>query len=307
MAHVPVLLHEAVAALNIKADGYYIDGTFGRGGHAKAILKHLDVRGRLLIIDKDTAAIAVADKEFNTDTRVVIQHGSYAQMETLVKQQEWLGKVNGILLDLGVSSAQLDSAERGFSFLKDGPLDMRMDTTQGQTAAEWINSATETEIADVLYHFGEEKFSRRMAKAIVKARELQPILTTARLADIVAKAHPAWQRDKHPATRAFQAIRIFINSELDDLKSCLQQVLTLLAVGGRLVIISFHSLEDRLVKRFIQEKSRGDEWPIDLPIQQQRIKASLRPIGKALRANEEEKKINYRARSAVMRVAEKIA
>jgi 16S rRNA (cytosine1402-N4)-methyltransferase len=305
--HQSVLLKEAVAALVTRADGFYIDGTFGRGGHSRAILQQLSQDGRLLVVDKDPEAIKVAAALQAEDTRVAIHHGSFADVAAVMAQRFSGQAVAGVLLDLGVSSPQLDDAERGFSFMKDGPLDMRMDTTRGQSAAEWLGTASEEEIADVLYLYGEERHSRRMARAIVKARSEAPITRTLQLAEIVKAANPAWERHKHPATRAFQGIRIFINAELQDLQLALESVLELLEVGGRMVIISFHSLEDRIVKQFMQKQVRGDDFPPGLPVRQEQLRPRLKLVGKALKVGAEEVGDNIRARSAVLRVAEKVA
>jgi len=306
-AHDTVLLKPAVDALVKDDAGFYVDGTFGRGGHSRAILQRLSPAGRLLAIDKDPEAITAALNEFQSDPRFAIEQGSFANLAGFTEQCGVKGKVTGVLLDLGVSSPQLDEAQRGFSFIQDGPLDMRMNPDAGISAAGWLASASEQEIADVIYRYGEERFSRRMARAIVNERKLQPITTTLRLADIVKQANPAWEKHKHPATRAFQAIRIHINKELDDLQACLQQMLDVLAVGGRMVIISFHSLEDRLVKQFIAEQVKGDDYPMGVPVQYAALNPRLKKIGKAIKADAEEIEVNPRARSAVMRIAEKIA
>lgn len=305
--HQPVLLHEVMAGLAIQSDGIYIDATFGRGGHSKAILDHLGVDGRLIAIDKDPTAVKFAEQNFVHDPRFKIVQGSFNQLSEIVAAEKLSGAVTGILLDLGVSSPQLDDPERGFSFLQDGPLDMRMDTSRGMTAAEWLATAKEAEIADVMYEFGEERFSRRMAHAIVQERAIEPIVTTARLAAIISKANPAWEKTKHPATRAFQGIRIFINQELADLEVCLAQALDVLAVGGRLVVLSFHSLEDRLVKQFIRRHSRGEELPAKLPIAFAEMqKPRLKNLGRAIRAKDSELAVNPRSRSATLRIAEKL-
>ena len=306
-AHRPVLLSEAVAALNIIKDGIYVDGTFGRGGHASAVLTQLGPGGRLLAMDKDPEAVRVARRNFADDDRFAIEQGSFALLRYLAADRGWLGKVNGVLLDLGVSSPQLDDAQRGFSFQHDGPLDMRMDNSAGQTAAHWLARASAGEIAEVLKHYGEERYAKRIARAIVEARQQAPIQTTAQLAQIVAAANPAWEQDKHPATRSFQAIRIFINRELDDLQTCLQAVYEVLAPGGRLAIISFHSLEDRMVKDFIRGQQRRDDIPMGLPVTHDQIKPRMRAVGKAIHASAAEVAVNVRARSAVLRVAEKVA
>jgi 16S rRNA (cytosine1402-N4)-methyltransferase len=305
MEHKAVLLDESLAALSIQPAGIYVDGTFGRGGHSGAILQQLGPEGRLLAVDKDPEAIASA-QQFSTDKRFSITRGSFAMLSEVVAEAGLTGKLDGLLLDLGVSSPQLDDAERGFSFSQDGPLDMRMDPEAGQSAAAWLARAEADDIAKVLKEYGEERFAKRIARAIVAAREEQAITTTARLADIVSKANPAWERGKHPATRSFQGIRIYINRELDDLLDCLDQVLPLLAVGGRLVVISFHSLEDRIVKRFIRNLVRGEQFPVGVPVTYDQIKPHLKMIGKATRSGQQELAENIRARSATLRVAEKL-
>jgi 16S rRNA (cytosine1402-N4)-methyltransferase len=305
--HQPVLLQETLEALAIKPDGVYIDATFGRGGHSKAILERLGSAGRLIAIDKDPAAIAFAKDYFKQEQRFAIHHGSFNRLQEIAEQENVVNKIDGVLLDLGVSSPQLDDAQRGFSFLHDGPLDMRMDITQGTTAAEWLMYAKEKEIADVLWQYGEERFSRRMARAIVAERIIAPIETTARLSDIVREANPRWEKTKHPATRAFQAIRIFINQELSDLSVVLEQAVAVLAVNGRLAVISFHSLEDRIVKRFIRTNSRellGNDFE-RLTAQRMGLKPKLKTIGKKIKAGESELAVNPRSRSAILRVAEK--
>lgn len=305
--HETVLLHPAVDALVTDRAGFYVDGTFGRGGHSRRILEELEQNGRLLATDHDPEAIRVGRELMQQDARFEIRQCSFSDIDTVVSELGFVGRVSGILLDLGVSSPQLDDAERGFSFTHDGPLDMRMNPEQGQSAAEWIASAAEEDIANVIYEFGEERYSRRIAKAIVRERALQPITRTLQLAEIVKQANPAWEKHKHPATRAFQAIRIFINRELHALEQLLGKAVDLLAPGGRLVIISFHSLEDRLVKQFIQRLSKGDDFPRDLPVMMSAIKPALVKIGKAIKASAEEVEQNPRARSAVMRIAEKPA
>ncbi|MCJ8340504.1 MAG: 16S rRNA (cytosine(1402)-N(4))-methyltransferase RsmH [Pseudomonadales bacterium] len=306
--HVTVLLQEAVDALVTDASGAYVDGTFGRGGHSSKILASLAGDGKLLAIDKDLEAIDFAQQRFATDNRFSISHGSFARIEEFTEQQQLHGKVTGILLDLGVSSPQLDDPQRGFSFQYDGPLDMRMDTTCGESAAQWIARATEKEIADVIFTYGEDKFGRRMARAIVAEREKNPIETTAHLAQVVKDANPAWEKGKHPATRAFQAIRIQVNQELSDLEKCLDGALEALEVGGRLVVISFHSLEDRIVKRFIRRHVKGDDHlPQGIPYTNDMLRCRLKDISKKVKASSGEVNQNPRARSAVMRVSEKIA
>lgn len=306
MAHDTVLLCEAVDALLTDEDGVYIDGTFGRGGHSRELLSRLGEGGRLLAIDKDPEAIAVGRQLQSVDARFRIEQGSFAEIGRIARDQGVLPAA-GVLLDLGVSSPQLDQAERGFSFLRDGPLDMRMNPEVGESAAQWLADAGVDEIARVLKDFGEERFARRIAKAIVAERAIRPIETTLQLAAVVADAHPSWEKGKHPATRAFQAIRIHINNELGDLRAFLDQVLDVLEVGGRLVVISFHSLEDRMVKRFIKHHVRGDDLPPNLPVTADQLNCRLKQVGRAIRAGADEVEGNVRARSAIMRVAEKIA
>lgn len=304
--HITVLLQEAVEALVTDTSGFYVDGTFGRGGHSGLILQTLATSGRLLGIDKDLAAIATARARFGSDNRFEIAHGSFAQLGEFVTVRGLEGKVAGILLDLGVSSPQLDESERGFSFMQDGPLDMRMDQTRGQSAAEWVNTASEEDIAWVLKEFGEERFAKRMARAIVTERQKTPFTRTKHLAEVVKEANPAWEKGKHPATRAFQAIRIQVNNELGDLEAVLEQALDVLAPGGRLVVISFHSLEDRVVKRFIRRQEQGDPVPKGLPVREDQLNKRMRSLGKAIKASDNEVNANVRSRSAIMRVAEKL-
>jgi 16S rRNA (cytosine1402-N4)-methyltransferase len=305
--HQTVLLDEAITALVARPDGCYVDGTFGRGGHTQAILSRLSDSGAVMAIDKDPAAQDCAEQTFGDDSRFEFVRGSFAELAELVAERGLQGKVDGVLLDLGVSSPQLDDAERGFSFLRDGPLDMRMNPDADISAAEWLAVADEADIARVIKEYGEERFARRMARAIVDARELSAITRTGQLAEILAAANPAWEKGKHPATRAFQAIRIFINRELEDLERVLEGVLDVLAVGGRLVVISFHSLEDRMVKRFIREQVRGKPVPRGLPVLEKDIQRRMRSVGKAVKPGAAEVAVNPRARSAVMRVAEKVA
>lgn len=271
------------------------------------ILQQLSAEGRLLVIDKDPAAIASAREVLGSDPRTYIYSGSYADIGEILANTGWQRPVDGILLDLGVSSPQLDDPGRGFSFRHSGPLDMRMDPSRGESAAAWLGHASEQEISKVLKDYGEERFHKRIARAIVKARDESPIDTTQRLASIVAAAIPTREQSKDPATRSFQGIRIFINRELEDLQRCLDNSVDLLAAGGRLVVISFHSLEDRIVKRFMRKQSKGDEYPLDLPITHVESNAKLREVGKAVRAGEDEVKRNPRARSAIMRVAERLS
>lgn len=299
------MLQEAVEALVTTSSGIYVDGTFGRGGHSRAILQALDTQGQLIGVDKDPTAVAAAKELAGSDARFGFYHGSFALLPHQLRGMG-IDAVDGILLDLGVSSPQLDDAERGFSFQHDGPLDMRMDTSRGETAAQWLARAEEVDIADVLYEYGEERFSRRIARAIVNERSKEPIVSTARLSQIVTDANPRWEKHKHPATRAFQGIRIYINRELDDLKDLLGNALDLLRPGGRLVVISFHSLEDRLVKRYMRDMARGEQLPAGVPVQDVELNRRMKLVGKALRASKEEVAANTRSRSAIMRVAEKL-
>ena len=250
--HKPVLLSESIDALGIDPQGIYVDGTFGRGGHSQLILEQLNESGQLIAFDKDPMAIAAAKEKYSHEARFTIHHGSFAELETYLKEQGLCGRVSGILLDLGVSSPQLDDPKRGFSFQQSGPLDMRMNDQVGMNASQWINKAKEEDIANVLFEYGEERYSRRIAKAIVWARKEQPLNDTKQLAEIIKQAHPRGEKKKHPATRSFQGIRIFINNELDDLDQCLIQSYNCLSKNGKLVVISFHSLEDRKVKRFFR-------------------------------------------------------
>lgn len=307
LQHETVLLAPAVELLLGSPSGVYIDCTFGRGGHSQRILQSLSADGRVLAFDKDPEAIKAAREQFAGDSRFSIVQSSFAQLSEVVRSAGLEGKVSGILLDLGVSSPQLDEAQRGFSFMNDGPLDMRMNPEDGQSAAQWLASAAEQEIADVIYRYGEERFSRRMARAIVEQRQVAPITRTLQLAEIIKHANPAWEKHKHPATRAFQAIRIYINRELDDLQSVLIQALDALQSGGRLVVISFHSLEDRIVKQFISKQARGDDYPVGVPIPFADLNPRLKKIGKPVKADAQEVVANPRSRSAIMRVAEKLA
>jgi len=305
--HRPVLLDQVLDALQVRPGGLYIDGTFGRGGHAAALLDRLGTHGRLLAFDRDSDALAFAADRFRGEQRLDLRHGSFEQLGTVVSELNWEGKVDGILLDLGVSSPQLDDAQRGFSFLREGPLDMRMNPRSGQSASDWLASATEKEIADVLWKYGEERHSRRIARRLVQAREESPVTSTVQLAERIAAAVPGHAHKRHPATRSFQAIRIFINRELDALEAVLPQTVEALAPGGRLAVISFHSLEDRIVKRFIRDQQHGPQLPPDLPVMPDHYRPRLRIVGKALRADEQEISSNPRARSAVLRVAERPA
>lgn len=306
--HITVLLDEAVEGLAVHADGCYLDGTFGRGGHSRLILEKLGPDGHLLGFDKDPLAIATGNALAAEDGRFVVVQRSFAELGEEVAVRGLAGKVSGILLDLGVSSPQLDDAERGFSFLNDGPLDMRMDPSRGVSAAQWIASASEDEIARVFKEYGEERFAKRMARAVVQRRAEQPFERTADLAQVLTVANPAWEKGKNPATRAFQGLRIYINNELGDLERGLDAALETLEVGGRLVVISFHSLEDRIVKQFMRKHAKGeaDKLPRDLPIISKAFEPRLKLIGKPQYASPAELKANPRSRSAVMRVAEKL-
>ena len=303
--HIPVLLHEVEQALAIKADGIYVDCTFGRGGHSQMILKHLNEDGRLLAFDRDIQAVE-SGQHLGNDPRVHIEHDSYTKLKSVAKKLGYHTRVNGVLYDLGVSSPQLDDAARGFSFAKNGPLDMRMNTERGVTAQKWLSSAPEKQIASIIKNYGEERYASRIARAIVSARQQVELNSTGLLAAIIKKVVPVYEKDKHPATRTFQAIRIYINRELDDLSESLERVVDVMASGGRLVIISFHSLEDRIVKRFIREEVKGDPFPSALPIGQGQLVPRLKLIAKKVRPSAEEVATNPRARSAIMRVAEKL-
>ncbi len=305
--HKPVLLHEAVENLVLDINGYYVDCTFGRGGHSPAILNVLSQKGHLEAFDRDEEAVlseaAVALKQ---DPRFCLHHAAFTEMENVMTQNNKLNKVDGVLLDLGVSSPQLDTPERGFSFLNDGPLDMRMDKQSGVTAEQWLATVTETELIKVLFEYGEERFARRIARAVVETRVEQPIKTTGQLADLIESAIPRKEKHKHPATRSFQAIRIAINEELDHLISILEQSVNVLKPGGHLVVIAFHSLEDRLVKRFMRDQSRGINSDSRLPLREDQMQQGcFEKPGKPWRAGVEEIDANPRARSAVMRVARK--
>ena len=306
--HTTVLLDEAVNGLNIREDGIYIDGTFGRGGHSRLILSQLGEKGQLLAIDRDPQAIAAAAEI--QDPRFSIVHGPFSALAEYVEARGLTGKIDGVLLDLGVSSPQLDDAERGFSFMRDGPLDMRMDPTRGQSAAEWLMKADEADIAFVIKTYGEEKFGKRIARAIVERNREQPMTRTKELATVIAAAMPVKDQFKHPATRTFQAIRIWINSELEEIDTALKGAMSVLAPGGRLSVISFHSLEDRLVKRFMRDQSRGPQVPAGIPMTESQLKAlggrELKTLGKLI-PGEAEVSENPRARSSVLRIAERTA
>ena len=305
--HTPVLLDEVLAGLSVRPDGRYCDATFGRGGHTAAILGALGPAGRLVAIDRDPEAIRAGRQRFAAEARLTLVQGSFGSLEERVRAAGIEGELDGVLLDLGVSSPQLDEAVRGFSFMQDGPLDMRMDNESGQSAAQWLAKAGEREIADVIRGLGEERFARRIARAVVAARAEAPITRTAALAALVAEAVPTREPGKHPATRTFQAIRIHVNGELDALESALPQAVRLLAPGGRLCAISFHSLEDRIVKRFIRREEQGDPVYAGLPNVPPHARARLKRVGGAVMAGEAEVRANPRARSAVLRVAERLA
>ncbi len=306
--HLPVMYAEALQYLAIKDDGVYIDCTFGRGGHSQGILDLLGPNGRLISLDRDAEAFkSECAKAMLIDSRVALKHSCFSQIEAIVENANMVGKIDGILMDLGVSSPQLDNPERGFSFLRDGPLDMRMDASADVSAAHWLASVDEAHLVKILFEYGEERYARRIAGAILEKRDASPIITTKQLADLITEVIPFKERHKHPATRTFQAIRIEINRELDELKDALQRSSQVLKSGGRLVVISFHSLEDRIVKRFIRDESGAKHNPGKLPIKEVDIqKGILQKINKAIKADAQEIKQNPRARSAVMRVAEKI-
>lgn len=305
-SHRPVLFDEVLVALAIRPDGIYVDGTYGRGGHAGAILERLGDTGRLLAIDKDPQAVAAAQQRYGHDHRFAIERGSFAMLGKWVSDRGWMQAVDGVLLDLGVSSPQLDDAARGFSFRQTGGLDMRMDPQQGESAAAWLSRATADEIARVLREYGEERYAGRIARAIVQTREAAPITTTTQLSQLIAQAVPSREKSKDPATRSFQALRIYINRELEDLTAVLPQAIEVLRPGGRLAIISFHSLEDRIVKRYLREEAKGDRFPPDLPVPQTAMTPRVRLVGKAIHPGEQELARNPRARSAVLRVAERL-
>lgn len=304
--HQTVLLQEAVDALCLKASGIYIDGTFGRGGHSRKILEGLDEHARLFVFDKDADAIEVAQALSENDKRVNVVHASFTQIKAVMASQGLLEEVDGVLLDLGLSSPQLDESERGFSFMRNGPLDMRMNKQAGKSAAEWVKEVDEAELAQVIKEFGEERFAKKIARRIVEERQQQDITDTSTLADIVSQAIPKWEKHKHPATRSFQAIRIYINRELEDLSELLEQILQVLKQGGRLVVISFHSLEDRIVKQWMKTMEKGDDLPSYIPVKHTELNKKVRIIGKAIKPGHQEIQQNPRARSAIMRVAEKL-
>lgn len=310
--HVSVLLHESIDGLAIKPDGIYIDGTFGRGGHSRQILSQLGENGRLYSIDRDPQAIAEA--KTITDPRFNIIHGPFSGLKGYVEELDLVGEIDGVLLDLGVSSPQLDDADRGFSFMKDGPLDMRMDPTSGMPVSQWLLTADIEDITWVIREFGEDKHAWRIAKGIVAYRdneENEPLTRTGQLAKLISDVAPKnFKEKKHPATRTFQAFRIYINSELDEIDTALNGALDVFSEGGRLSVISFHSLEDRMVKHFIRKESRGPQVPHGIPLTENQIKAlgsaKMKPIGKAIKPTVNEVDVNIRSRSSVLRIAERL-
>ncbi len=309
-SHETVMLHEAVDGVLSDRDeaknGIYIDGTFGRGGHSRLLLSKLEANATLFVFDKDPLAIASANELASQDSRVIVVQSGFTHMEAVLNEKGLLGQIDGILLDLGVSSPQIDDASRGFSFMSDGPLDMRMDTENADSAAQWIAKVDESDLADVLFNYGDERFSRRIAKAIVAARSETEITTTLQLAEIIKVAHPKWDHKRHPATKSFQAIRIHINGELTELETVLQSSLALLKPEGRLSVISFHSLEDRMVKLFIRLQEKGPEIPRGLPVFESEINKTMKSVGKKAKASKEEVAQNVRSRSATLRVAKRL-
>lgn len=307
LRHQPVLLAEVLAALAVRTEGHYLDATFGRGGHTAAILEALGPAGQLLAFDRDPDAVYCAAMRFGADARFTLVKTAFSHLARVVEEQGLTGQFDGVLLDLGVSSPQLDDPKRGFSFSQDGPLDMRMDPSTGRNAAEWLNQVSEAELALTLAKWGEERFHRRVARTIVAARQRTPVMTTAQLATAIAAVVPTREPGKHPATRAFQAIRIAVNDEMQELQAVLPQAVQALAPGGRLAVISFHSLEDRIVKQFMREQARGQELPLDLPVMGTPKGMTLRLIGRVIRPSDAEIAANPRARSAILRVAERLA
>jgi len=307
MTHIPVLLAPAVDALNLRPGARVVDATYGRGGHSSLILEQIGEHGELLVMDQDPQAVLHAEQRFADDSRVTVVQENFAELERLMKHKNWSGSVDGLLLDIGVSSPQLDEAHRGFSFSSDGDLDMRMDTTQGVTAADWLRQVSESELMTVIKTYGEERYAKRIARAIAAAGLQSPINTTAELAEVVKAAHPRWERHHHPATRTFQAIRIAVNGELDALKSVLNQAASTLKIGGRLAVISFHSLEDRIVKHQLRKPVPDADIPRHLPIEPVVPPHPWKVVGKPVKANEEELQANPRARSAVLRIATRVA
>ncbi|MCC6134556.1 MAG: 16S rRNA (cytosine(1402)-N(4))-methyltransferase RsmH [Candidatus Contendobacter sp.] len=305
--HLPVLLAETLEGLNPRLDGLYVDATFGRGGHAAAILERLGPSARLLALDRDPDAARCAAERFSSDPRVTFMPVAFSRLAEVIAKQGWAGRVDGILLDLGVSSPQLNDSERGFSFRQNGPLDMRMNPATGVSAADWLSRISEAALDRVLVELGEERFHRRVAHAIIAARQQGPVTTTAQLAALIAAAVPTREPGQHPATRAFQAIRIAVNDELGELAAVLPQAVMALRAGGRLAVISFHSLEDRMVKRFMREQAHGQELPPGLPVMGAPQGMTLRLIGRLIRPGSAEIAANPRARSALLRIAERLA
>jgi len=301
------MLEQALECLAVSSDGRYVDATFGRGGHSEAILARLGPTGRLLALDRDPDAIAWARAQYRTEPRFDCEQRPFSALRECLQRRGWLGRVDGVLLDLGVSSPQLDTPERGFSFTREGPLDMRMDPSAGISAAEWLAQVPEAGLRRVLREYGEERFAGRIAHAIVRERGLRPLTSTAQLAALVAAAVPTREPGKHPATRSFQAIRLQVNQELTELAQVLAQMEAVLAVAGRLVVISFHSLEDRMVKRFIRQGQRPSALPKDLPVRAHELRPWLRALGGPVYPDAEELERNPRARSAVLRAAERLA
>ncbi len=304
--HITVLLHETIDALNVVSDGSYIDGTFGRGGHSRLLLSRLGPEGKLLAIDRDPRAIKEAEKI--QDARFCVVHERFSQIKRIAQDHDLQGKINGILFDLGVSSPQLDDPSRGFSFMSDGPLDMRMDPTRGISAAQWLNSASFEDIAWVLKEFGEEKCAKKIARAIVEDRVTKPYTRTLQLAQMISRVVKSKEHHKNPATRSFQAIRIYINSELEEIRQALSDSIELLAPGGRIAVISFHSLEDRIVKQFFRQNSSLPEIPPGLPVRECDLQGliKLKLVGKPIKPSDEEIEKNQRSRSALLRVAQKV-
>ena len=300
------MVGEVMQALNVQDSGTYVDATFGRGGHTRAILECLGPEGRVLAIDRDPEACAASRNLFPAETRLTVVHAPFSDLSKILHARNLAQRVIGIVLDLGVSSTQLDQPQRGFSFSRPGPLDMRMDPTSGETAAEWLARVGEKDLYHVLRELGEERFARRIARQVVQQREETSICTTTTLSKLVADVIPTRERFKHPATRSFQAIRIHVNRELDELESVLPQAVDALIARGRLVVISFHSLEDRLVKRFMRKAASGDSYPPDLPVTHDRLRPTLRKVGKPLRPTISEVAVNARSRSAILRTAEKL-
>ncbi len=305
--HVPVMTREVVQALNVRTDGTYVDATFGRGGHTRAILSRLGPSGRVLAIDRDPDACQYAMEYCSTESRLTFVQAPFSNLFEIVQSRGLLRRVTGVVLDLGVSSPQLDENERGFSFMGDGPLDMRMDPSQGQSAAQWLKDVKEAELYRVLRDLGEERFARRVARAVIEARSIRPLTRTSELAQLVSRTVPGREPGKHPATRTFQALRMKVNGEQEQLQSVLPQALDILEPRGRLVVISFHSLEDHIVKHFMQRAAKGDYYPPELPVTHDQIVPELKVVSRPVRPGAEEVQRNTRARSAVLRTAEKIS